>query len=139
VSESSLILVVDDNDGGLLLATAVLQREGFRVDSAGSAEDVRKRLTARLPDLILMDVQLPGQDGLSLTRQLRADPATAAIPIVALTAHAMASDREDAFAAGCVGYISKPIDTRTLGDLVRRFLTAAATGREAFHLPPPER
>jgi CheY-like chemotaxis protein len=90
-----------------------------------------------MPDLILMDVQLPGQDGLSLTRQLKADPATAAIPIVALTAHAMASDRDDALSAGCVGYISKPIDTRTLGDLVRGFLTGAA-GREAFHLPPPE-
>jgi CheY-like chemotaxis protein len=71
-----------------------------------------------------MDVQLPGQDGLSLTRQLKADPATAAIPIVALTAHAMASDRDDALSAGCVGYISKPIDTRTLGDLVRGFLSA---------------
>jgi CheY-like chemotaxis protein len=87
----------------------------------------------------LMDVQLPKQDGLSLTRQLKADPATASIPIVALTAHALAGARENAFAAGCVGYISKPIDTRTLGDLVRSFLTAAVKGREAFHLPPPER
>ena len=73
-----------------------------------------------------MDVQLPGQDGLSLTRQLKADPATAAIPIVALTAHAMASDRDQAMAAGCIGYISKPIETRTLGDLVRGFLAEAA-------------
>jgi CheY-like chemotaxis protein len=123
---SSLILVVDDNDGGLLLASAVLEREGFRVDSAGSAEEVLERLNARLPDLILMDVQLPGQDGLSLTRQLKADLATAGIPIVALTAHAMASDRDEALSAGCAGYISKPIDTRTLGDLVRGFITAAA-------------
>jgi CheY-like chemotaxis protein len=134
---SGLILVVDDNYGGLLLASAVLQREGFRVDSAGSSEEVLERLNAQLPDLILMDVQLPGQDGLSLTRQLKADPATAAIPIVALTAHAMASDRDDALSAGCAGYISKPIDTRTLGDLVRGFL-AAVEGREVFHLPPPE-
>jgi CheY-like chemotaxis protein len=123
---SSLILVVDDNDGGLLLARAVLEREGFRVDSAGSAEEVLERLNARLPDLILMDVQLPGQDGLSLTRQLKADLATAGIPIVALTAHAMASDRDEALSAGCAGYISKPLDTRTLGDLVRGFITAAA-------------
>jgi CheY-like chemotaxis protein len=122
---SSLILVVDDNDAGLMLASVVLQREGFQVDSAGSSEEVLQRLSARLPDLILMDVQLPGQDGLSLTRQLKADPATAGIPIVALTAHAMASDREDSLAAGCAGYISKPIDTRTLGDLVRGFLTMA--------------
>jgi CheY-like chemotaxis protein len=127
VRRSSLILVVDDNEGGLLLAGAVLQREGFRVDSAGSSEEVVERLKVRTPDLILMDVQLPGQDGLSLTRQLKADPATAAIPIVALTAHAMATDREQAMAAGCIGYISKPIETRTLGDQVRGFLGAAAT------------
>jgi CheY-like chemotaxis protein len=120
-----LILVVDDNEGGLLLASAVLQREGFRVDSAGSSEEVLERLSARAPDLILMDVQLPGQDGLSLTRQLKADPATASIPIVALTAHAMATDREQAMAAGCIGYISKPIETRTLGDLIRGFLAEA--------------
>ena len=120
---SSLILVVDDNDAGLLLVRAVLELDGFRVDSAGSSEEVLERFNARVPDLILMDVQLPGQDGLSLTRQLKADPATATIPIVALTAHAMAGDREQALAAGCSGYISKPIDTRTLGAQVRQFLT----------------
>ncbi|HZK73111.1 MAG TPA: response regulator [Clostridia bacterium] len=120
---SPLILVVDDNDAGLLLVRAVLELDGFRVDSAGSSEEVLERLNARVPDLILMDVQLPGQDGLSLTRQLKADPATATIPIVALTAHAMAGDREQALAAGCSGYISKPIDTRTLGAQVRQFLT----------------
>jgi CheY-like chemotaxis protein len=121
---SSLILVVDDNEAGQLLACTVLQLEGFRVDSAGSAEQVLERLNLRMPDLILMDVQLPGQDGLALTRKLKADPATAAIPIVALTAHAMAGDREQALAAGCAGYISKPIDTRTLGDQIREFLSA---------------
>jgi CheY-like chemotaxis protein len=123
---SSLILVVDDNDGGIMLASAVLQREGFRVDTAGSSEEVLERLHDHLPDLILMDVQLPGQDGLSLTRKLKSDPATCRVPIVALTAHAMPTDREDALSAGCAGYISKPIDTRTLGDLVRGFLAAAA-------------
>jgi CheY-like chemotaxis protein len=82
---------------------------------------------ARRPDLILMDVQMPGQDGLSLTRQLKADPATVTIPIVALTAHAMDGDRELALAAGCSGYISKPIDTRTFGDQVRAFLPAAGS------------
>jgi CheY-like chemotaxis protein len=118
------ILVVDDNEAGQLLVCSVLQLQEFRVDSAGSAVEVLERLKAHTPDLILMDVQLPGQDGLSLTRQLKADPATAAIPIVALTAHAMPGDREQALAAGCVGYISKPIDTRTLGDQVREFLSA---------------
>jgi CheY-like chemotaxis protein len=122
VSTPALILVVDDNEAGSLLATSVLEREGFQVETAGSAEEVLRRLKACTPDLILMDVQLPGQDGLSLTRQLKADAATSDILIVALTAHAMAGDEEAAFAAGCSGYISKPIDTRTLGDQVREFL-----------------
>lgn len=120
----SRILVVDDNDAGQLLACAVLQLEGFQVDSAGSSEQVLEQLNAYTPDLILMDVQLPGQDGLALTRQLKADPATAAIPIVALTAHAMAGDREQALAAGCIAYISKPIDTRTLGGQIREILSS---------------
>jgi CheY-like chemotaxis protein len=118
-----LILVVDDNEAGQLLVTTVLQLEGFEVVSAGSSAEVLERLRERTPDLILMDVQLPGQDGLSLTRQLKADPATAAIRIIALTAYAMAGDREEALDAGCVGYITKPIDTRNLGNQVRNLLS----------------
>ena len=118
------ILVVDDNDAGAFLVSSVLELDGFVVDSADSSGEVLQRLKDRLPDLILMDVQLPGQDGLSLTRQLLADPATAGIPIVALTANAMPDDRERALAAGCIGYISKPIDTRTLGDQIRGYLPA---------------
>jgi CheY-like chemotaxis protein len=117
-----LILVVDDNEAGLFLVRTVLELDGFRIEAAASSEEVLERLKVRSPDLILMDVQLPGQDGLSLTRQLKADPGTAAIPIVALTAHAMAGDREQALAAGCSGYISKPIDTRTFGDVIRQYL-----------------
>jgi CheY-like chemotaxis protein len=124
VTNAPLILVVDDNDAGQLLVRAVLEREGFRVDSASSSEGVLERLNVRKPDLILMDVQLPGQDGLALTRQLKADPSTDAIPVVALTANAMVGDREQAFAAGCIGYISKPMDTRILGAQVREFLSA---------------
>jgi CheY-like chemotaxis protein len=122
VADSPLILVVDDNDAGLLLVCSVLELDGFRVDSACSAQEVLERLSDHRPDLILMDVQLPGQDGLALTRQLKADPATATIPIVALTAHAMSGDRELAMAAGCSGYVSKPIDTRQFGDQVRGYL-----------------
>jgi CheY-like chemotaxis protein len=124
MKQPPVILVVDDNETGLLLVRTVLEFDGFEVDSAGSAPEVLERLSARTPDLVLMDVQLPGQDGLSLTRQLKADPATSRIPIVALTAYAMAGDRELALAAGCVGYITKPIDTRALGDQVREFLSA---------------
>jgi CheY-like chemotaxis protein len=119
---SHLILVVDDNDAGLELVRFVLEIEGFRVETAGSSAEVLQHLEVTTPDLILMDVQLPGQDGLALTRQLKADPATAHIPIVALTAHAMDGDREQALAAGCSGYVTKPINTRTFGDEVRDFL-----------------
>ena len=118
-----MILVVDDNDAGLLLACSVLELDGFRVDSAGSLKEVRERLKAGTPDLILMDIQLRGENGLAVTRLLKADPDTASITIVALTANAMAGDRKLALAAGCSGYISKPIDTRTLGDHVREFLS----------------
>ena len=127
---SQLILVVDDNDAGLELVRFVLEIEGFRVETAGSSAEVLRRLKTHTPDLILMDVQLPGQDGLSLTRQLKADPATVQIPIVALTAHAMDGDREQALAAGCSGYVTKPINTRTFGDEVKEFLSAK--------LPEPE-
>ena len=123
MSGQQSILVVEDNEANQLLVRAVLELAGYRVEIAGSASEAVDRLHASTPDLILMDVQLPGQDGLSLTRLLKADPSTADIPIVALTAHAMRGDREMALSAGCVGYIAKPIDTRTFCDQVRAFLT----------------
>jgi CheY-like chemotaxis protein len=126
MTKGAFILVVDDNYAGQLLATSVLELDGFRVHCAESAAEVHACLADEQPDLILMDVQLPGTDGLSLTRQLKSDPATAAIPIVALTAHAMPGDRQAAIDAGCVGYITKPIDTRTLGDQVNGFLALAS-------------
>jgi CheY-like chemotaxis protein len=122
MTEQPLILVVEDNEANQLLARAVLEREGYEVDVAGSSVEALERLNARTPDLILMDIQLPGQDGLSLTRQLKASATTAAIPVVALTAHAMRGDREESVEAGCAGYIAKPIDTRTFGEQVRGFL-----------------
>ena len=121
----SLILLVEDNEANQMLARAVLELEGFEVRVAGSAEEARAELQTGMPSLILMDVQLPGEDGLSLTRELKADPATAAIPVVALTAHAMSGDRALAVRAGCQGYIAKPIDTRTFGNEVRRHIAAA--------------
>lgn len=127
MNEPALILVVEDNEANQLLARAVLEMEGFRVAIAGSAGEAQELLRdgapdVVLPDLILMDVQLPGEDGLSLTRRFKADPATMAIPVVALTAHAMTGDRELALQAGCAGYIPKPIDTRTFGFEVRQYL-----------------
>ena len=119
-----MILLVEDNEANQMLARAVLELDGFEVRVAGSAEEARTELRAATPSVILMDVQLPGEDGLSLTRDLKADPATASIPVVALTAHAMSGDRALAIQAGCQGYIAKPIDTRTFGNDVRRYISA---------------
>jgi CheY-like chemotaxis protein len=116
------VLVVEDNEANQLLARAVLEREGYRVEIAGGADEAFDKVREMVPALILMDVQLPGEDGLSLARLLKAGPTTANIPIIALTAHAMRGDREATIAAGCVGYIAKPIDTRTFGDQIHKIL-----------------
>jgi CheY-like chemotaxis protein len=126
VRSPPLVLVVEDNEVNQLLTASVLEREGFAVDLARTSTEAMDLLRARTPDIILMDIQLPGMDGLAFTRKLKADPATAKITIVAVTAHAMAGDREQTLAAGCAGYISKPIDTRTFGRQVREFLGRSA-------------
>jgi CheY-like chemotaxis protein len=120
------ILIVEDNPANQLLVSAVLEREGYRLELAASAVEARQVLATGLPDLILMDIQLPGMDGLTFTRELKADPASTGVPVVALTALAMSGDRERALAAGCTGYISKPINTRTFADEVRGYLLAKA-------------
>ncbi len=119
------VLLVEDNETNQMLTMAVLERDGYRVEVAGTADEALAILSSRKPDLILMDLQLPGRDGLSFTRALKQNPATASIPVVAMTAHAMMGDEAQALAAGCAGYIAKPIDTRTLGDEVRRHLGVA--------------
>src|SRR5687767_10518124 len=108
------ILVVDDNPTNLKLAGDVLESAGFVVDRATDAESAQVTIKNSPPQLILMDFQLPRMDGLSLTKILKKDPATQHIPIVALTAYAMKGDEEKALAAGCDGYITKPIDVRRL-------------------------
>ena len=122
MSEESWILLVEDNKANRMLACAVLERDGLKVKWAPTAQEARKLLSDGRPALILMDIQLPGLDGLSFTRQLKADPATRSIPVVAFTAHAMEADRELAIAAGCDGYIFKPIDVRTFGALVSGYM-----------------
>ena len=119
------VLVVEDNETNQMLAMAVLLRDGYRVRAAGSADEALSIIGSDRPDIILMDLQLPGQDGLAFTRALKVDPATAAIPVVAMTAHVMLGDEAQALAAGCAGYIAKPIDTRTLSGDVRRYLVGA--------------
>jgi CheY-like chemotaxis protein len=123
-SPRAVILVVEDNPANQLLIQFTLESSGYQVELAGSAREALASIELRRPDLILMDIQLPGRDGLSLTRQLKADPKVEAIPVVAVTARAMAGDRALSLAAGCSGYISKPIDTRTIIDQVAYFLNS---------------
>ena len=116
------ILVVDDNAQNLKLARILLGAEGYDVRTAVDAEEAIVVLDNFTPRLILMDLQLPGMDGLELTRRLKADPARRAILIIALTAYAMKGDEERARAAGCDGYVSKPIDTEALSTAIANLL-----------------
>ena len=119
---TATILVVEDNSANQMLIDAVLQAGGFAVTVVSSAKEAAQSLARQRPDLILMDIQLPDQDGISFTKQLKADPKLASIPVVAVTAYAMSTDRQLILEAGCAGYIAKPFDTRTLADQVRAFL-----------------
>jgi two-component system cell cycle response regulator DivK len=121
-AQRAVILVVEDNLANQMLVDALLQGLGYQVRFASSASEALISIGIERPDLILMDIQLPGQDGLSLTRQLKADPANASIRIVAVTAHAMVGDRQLSLAAGCIGHITKPYDTKVLSEQVAAFL-----------------
>jgi two-component system, cell cycle response regulator DivK len=116
------ILIVDDNPVNLKLVRVLLVREGYNVRTAGDAEQALEILKDFSPELILMDIQLPGIDGLGLTRRLKSQPVTQQIMIVALTAYAMKGDHQKVLEAGCDGYIPKPIDTRTLPGLISQYL-----------------
>jgi CheY-like chemotaxis protein len=125
---SDPVLIVDDNPQNLKLARLLLASEGYDARTAVDAEHALTLLEQFQPRLILMDIQLPGMDGLELTRQLKAKPETRGIVIVALTAYAMKGDEEKARAAGCDGYIAKPIDVRTLPTAVAEYLRVGAVG-----------
>jgi CheY-like chemotaxis protein len=124
------ILVIEDNPNNMLLVVAVLARAGLRSAQASSAEEARLLIETLTPDIILMDIQLPGEDGLSLTRELKTSPTTAHIPIIALTAHAMQGDEVQALTAGCDAYVAKPIDTRSFATFVTQFLPRPAEAVE---------
>jgi CheY-like chemotaxis protein len=119
---NATILIVDDNHTNLKLASEVLAFEGHHVVKAADAAEALRILSGLRPDLILMDIALPGMDGLELTRRLKAEPDFARTPIVALSAFAMKGDQEKAFEAGCDGYITKPIDTRRFPAQVEAYL-----------------
>ena len=116
------ILLVDDSVHNLKLTRFLLGLEGFDVRTAENAEQALLALEQHIPSLILMDIQLPGMDGLQLTRHLRRDASLNAVPIVAFTASAIKGDEEIARASGCDGYVTKPINTRTLAGMVRGYL-----------------
>ncbi len=116
------VLLVEDNPDNRLGIEGILEDAGFRYVMAETGEEAVAIAKADPPDLILMDIQLPGMDGLEATRRIKADPALKEIPIIALTARAMKGDREHILAAGCDGYISKPVDPATVTELIREKL-----------------
>ena len=118
----SLILIVEDNEKNLKLVRDVLQVKGYETLAAGTAEDGLTLARARLPDLILMDIQLPGMSGIEALKVLRAEAATAAIPVVAITASVMQQDRQQIVSAGFDGFIEKPINLRGFLDTVEKAL-----------------
>jgi len=120
-----LVLIVEDNEANLKLARDVLQFHGFRTIEADKAADGIALAEAQLPAVILMDIQLPDMDGVSALCRIRQRPATATIPVVALTAFAMGADRERLLAAGFDGYLAKPIDVKRFPDQVRQFCRPA--------------
>jgi two-component system cell cycle response regulator DivK len=133
------VLVVDDQAINLQLAKVLLTLEGYEVRTASDAEQARALLAdGYRPRLILMDVQLPGMDGLELTQLLRADPALAGTTIIALTAYAMKGDEARMLAAGCDGYIAKPIDTRAFADQIAAALRTGHGRSAKTKRPAPE-
>ena len=107
------ILLVEDNAVNRRLASFLLRSQGYQVREAATAQEAFEIIRSDRPDLIVMDIQLPGMDGLEATKRLKEEPATRDIPVVAVTSYAMAGDREKALAAGCAGYVTKPIDKAT--------------------------
>jgi two-component system cell cycle response regulator DivK len=120
------ILVVDDNLDNRELTQILLECEGFEVRLAEDAPQALRMFETYRPKLLLVDVQMPGMDGLELTRRLRQDPSLQDVIVVALSAYAMAAEKANALAAGCDGYITKPINTRTFASAVRRYLEVPA-------------
>ncbi len=116
------ILIVEDNDKNLKLARDVLEASGFRTLAAADGPTGVALAATHHPDVVLMDIQLPGMDGVEALGELREDDRTASIPVVAVTAYAMKGDEQRALDAGCDGYVTKPIDTETLADTVARYL-----------------
>lgn len=120
----SLVLIIEDNDKNLELVRDILQAKGHRTLEAGTAEEGLKIARGEAPDLVLMDIQLPGMGGIEALKVLRDNPATAALPVVAITASVMKADREQIMRAGFDGFIEKPITVRSFLEVVEGALRA---------------
>ena len=118
------ILVVEDNEINMYLSCRILKSSGYKVIEARSGEEGVELAIKEKPDLIIMDIQLPGIDGLETTKRIRESEADGEIPIIALTSYAMAGDRKKALKAGCTGYIEKPINPETFMGEIKKFLEA---------------
>ena len=125
-SSPATVLLVEDNEDNLRIYSTFLTYSGYRVLEAADGEAGLALARSELPDVILMDVSIPKMDGYEVTRRLKADPATAQIPVIALTAHALPSDRDRALDAGCDGYIPKPAEPRLVVAEVRKMLDKIA-------------
>jgi two-component system cell cycle response regulator DivK len=133
------ILIIEDNDQNLYLATFILEKHGYKVHAARDGHEGVVRAARVKPDLILLDIQLPGMDGYAVARHLRANPDLAHVPIVAVTSYAMPGDREKALEAGCTGYIEKPIDPETFLQQVEHHINGTDAKEGGNHVPHPHR
>ena len=124
--QNKVVLVIEDNLLNMKLMKSLLQLGDFEIREAADAESGIELAKKIKPDLILMDIQLPGMDGLSATQIIRNDPSLKAVPIVAVTSYAMHGDEQKAKSAGCSGYIAKPIDTRSFLDTINKYMISAS-------------
>jgi two-component system cell cycle response regulator DivK len=115
------ILIVEDNENNMYLISFILKKKGFAILQARSGEEGVELAARERPDMIIMDIQLPGIDGLDATRRIRESGTVRSVPVIALTSYAMTGDRERALAAGCTGYIEKPINPETFTDEVEKY------------------
>ncbi|HEY2981589.1 MAG TPA: response regulator [Anaerolineales bacterium] len=122
MTDRGTILYIEDNRDNRSLVRRVLESEGYAVTEAANAEDALTSLEVGSPDLILMDINMPGVDGYALTAKIKSVPDYTQIPIIAMTANVMRGDRERSLEAGCDGYIQKPIDIDVLAQQIERFM-----------------
>jgi two-component system, cell cycle response regulator DivK len=116
------ILIVEDNENNMYLISFILKKKGFAILQARSGEEGIELASREKPDMIIMDIQLPGIDGLDATRRIRQSGAITGVPVIAVTSYAMTGDREKAFDAGCTGYIEKPINPEAFIEELEKYL-----------------